>query len=156
LLNIKGVIKMRSIRIGLWMLAFCAIVATAAEAYRERPASRPEPAGAQDVIGLDRRISSLEQRLYTIESAISRLEQQAIVSSRSAQSQTSRDPEIDRLRSEVTILTARVRELECGVAHLDERTLSASAKEARRRAGAQPKDPCRLNAEAPVQLSTRQ
>ena len=156
LLNIKGVVKMRSIRMGLWILAFCAIVATAAEAYRERPIPEPAPTAAQDVIGLDRRMSSLEQRLYTIESSISRLQQQAMTSNRSTPTQTARDPEIDRLLSEVTILTARVRELECGLAHLDERTLSASAKEARRRAGAQSKDPCRLDADAPVRLSTRQ
>ncbi|HKP87034.1 MAG TPA: hypothetical protein VJZ26_13105 [Blastocatellia bacterium] len=145
---------MRIIRIGISMLAFCAIVATAVEAYRARPASEPA-AGAQDVIGLDRRINSLEQRLYSIESSISRLQQQSITSGRSTQSPSARDPELDRLRAEVELLNARVKELECGVARLDERTLSASAKEARRRAGAQSKDPCRLEPETPVRLSSR-
>jgi hypothetical protein len=37
----------------------------------------------------------------------------------------------------------------------DERTLSAGAKEARKRINAQANDPCRLNPETPVQLSTR-
>jgi hypothetical protein len=46
----------------------------------------------------------------------------------------------------------RLRELECGLVHLDERTLPASAK-ARQ---TEPRDPCRLNPETPVRLSTRQ
>ena len=142
---------MQIIRIGVWILVFCAVVATGVEAYRGKKSSEP----AQDVIGLDRRISSLEQRLYSIESNINRLQQQAIGSMRSAPSQTGRDPEVDRLRSEVELLNARVRELECGVVHLDERTLSAAAKEARGRAGAQSKDPCWLNPETPVRLSSR-
>lgn len=143
--------KMQIIRIGVWMLAFCAVVATGVEAYRGKTSSGP----AQDVMNLDRRISSLEQRLYSIESNISRLQQEAIGTRSSIQSQTGRDPEVDRLRSEVELLNARVRELECGVAHLDERTLSAASKEARSRAGAQSKDPCRLNPETPVRLSSR-
>jgi len=146
---------MRIIRIGLWILAFLAVVATAVEAYKSKPSSQPPVIGAQDAVSLDRRIGSLEQRFYTIESSISRLEQQAMMAGRSTSSQTAHDPEIDRLRSEVELLNARVRELECGVAHLDERTLSAAAKEARKRAGAQSKDPCRLDAETPVRLSAR-
>ncbi len=146
---------MQIIRIGVWILVFCAVVATGVEAYRGKNSSEPAAIGAQDVTGLDRRISSLEQRLYSIESNISRLQQQSIGSISSAPSQTGRNPEIDRLRSEVELLNARVRELECGVVHLDERTLSATAKEARNRAGAQSKDPCRLNPETPVRLSSR-
>ena len=143
--------KMQIIRIGVWILAFGAVVATGVEAYRGKTSSGP----AQDVMNLDRRISSLEQRLYSIESNVSRLQQEAIGTRSSIQSQPGRDPEVDRLRSEVELLNARVRELECGVAHLDERTLSAAAKEARSRAGAQSKDPCRLNPETQVRLSSR-
>jgi hypothetical protein len=146
------IIKMKIIRTALWMLAFCAIAATGATAYRTSSASE---SGAQDVMGLDRRISALEQRFYSIESSLSRLQQQALTSGRGSSSPALRDPDIDRLRGEVDLLNARVRELECGLAHLDERTLSAAAKEARRRAGAQSKDPCRLDAETPVRLSSR-
>ncbi|MGA9769819.1 MAG: hypothetical protein WBV94_12315 [Blastocatellia bacterium] len=142
---------MQTLRIGLWLLVFCAVVVTGVEAYRGKNLSEP----VQDVTGLDRRISSLEQRLYSIESSISRLQLQASSSMNSSPSQTGRDPEVDRLRGEVELLNARVRELECGVAHLDERTLSAAAKEARSRAGAQSKDPCRLNPETTVRLSSR-
>jgi len=147
--------KMQIIRIGVWVLVFCAVVATGVEAYRGKNSSEPAAVGAQDVMSLDRRISSLEQRLYSIESNISRLQQEAIGTRSSIQSQPGRDPELDRLRSEVELLNARVRELECGVVHLDERTLSATAKEARGRAGAQSKDPCRLNPETQVRLSSR-
>lgn len=147
---------MRILRIGLCIMALCAIVTAAVEAYRARPSSETSvSAASQDVMGLDRRISVLEQRLYSIESSLNRLQQQAIVSSRSAPAQVGRDPEIDRLRGELELMNARVRELECGLAHVDERTLSASAKEARRRAGAQSKDPCRLDSETPVRLSSR-
>ncbi|HXG95356.1 MAG TPA: hypothetical protein VNN73_23690 [Blastocatellia bacterium] len=139
-----------------WALTImiCAGMGIAVKAYMIESPAESEPRAAQDVVTLDRRISSLEQRLYLIESNISRLEQQMLLS-RSAPTQSVRDPEITLLRSEVEALKARARELECGLVHLDERTLSASAKEARRRAGVQSKDPCRLNSDAPVQLSTR-
>lgn len=149
--------KMQIIRIGVWILAFCVVVATGVEAYRGKASSEPAAVGAQDALGLDRRISSLEQRLYSMESSISRLQQEAIGSrtNSSIQPQAGSNLELDRLRSEIELLNARVRELECGVAHLDERTLSAAAKEARGRAGAQSKDTCRLNPETPVRLSSR-
>jgi outer membrane murein-binding lipoprotein Lpp len=146
---------MQIIRIGVWILVFCAVVATGVEAYRGKNSSEPAAVGAQDALGLDRRISSLEQRLYSMESSISRLQQEAIGTRSSIQSQPGNNLELDKLRSEVEMLNARVRELECGVAHLDERTLSAAAKEARGRAGAQSKDPCRLSPETPVRLSSR-
>jgi hypothetical protein len=141
-------------------MVFCAAVA--AGAYRIGSAADPAAAGAQDVISLDRRISTLEQRLYSIESSISQLRQQMIVSQRTSPTQAARDPEIGllrtevgSLRSQVEILKARLSELECGLVRLDERTLSAAAKETRTRAGAQSKDSCRLNPQAPVQLSSR-
>ena len=134
---------MRKLAIPLSALILCAVLGTGVEGHRE----------TQDTIYLDRRISMLETRLNTIESSVRALEQQAMMS-RSSSSQTARDPEITLLRSEVEILLARIRELDCGLARLDERTLSASAKEARKRT--QPaQDPCRLNPEMPLQLSPR-
>ena len=120
-----------------------------AKGYLVKAASEPP----QDTLILERRLSTLEQRLYGIESNISRLEQQLYTAQRSTPSpvspQASRDPEVSLLRSEVELLKGRVRELECGVVHLDERTLPAS----KRRAA--PKDVCRQNLDAPVQLSMR-
>jgi hypothetical protein len=52
-------------------------------------------------------------------------------------------------------LNSRIRELECAIGHLDERTLSAAAKESRKRTGGPSSDPCRLNPETPVPLSPR-
>jgi len=134
---------MRKLVIPLSALILCAVLGTGVEGHRE----------TQDTIYLDRRISMLETRLNTIESSVRTLEQQALIS-RSSAAPTARDPEVALLRSEVEILMARIRELDCGLARLDERTLSATAKEARKRT--QPaQDPCRLNPETPLQLSPR-
>lgn len=132
-------------------------IGLAAKGYRANSANTSEPLPAQDIIGLSQRVSSLEQRLVMIESSVRRLEQQQMALPRPQPSiQPTRDPEVERLRSQVETLTIRIRELECGIVHLDERTLSASMKEARRRAGGETQDPCRLNADAPVKLSMRQ
>ena len=121
---------------------------------RERTSSAYASESAQDAVYLDRRISTLEMRLSTIESSLRTLQQQAMSSQRMSPGQQSRDPETSLLRSEVELLKGRLRELECGLVHLDERTLSLTAKEARKRMSGQFPDPCRLNPEAPVQLST--
>ena len=111
---------MRKLAIPVSALILCAALGTGVEGHRE----------TQDAIYLDRRISMLETRLNTIESSVRTLEQQALMS-RSSAAPTARDPEVTLLRSEVEILMARIRELDCGLARVDERTLSASAKEAR-------------------------
>lgn len=130
------------------------LLGMAIEDHRARTSSVYASEPAQDAVYLDRRISTLEMRLSTIESMLRTLEQQAMSSQRITQGQPNRDPETSLLRSEVELLKSRLRELECGLVHLDERTLSATAKEARKRTSAQSTDPCRLNPEAPVQLST--
>ena len=122
---------------------------TGAEDYREATAS------AQDAVYLDRRISMLETRLSSIESSMRSLQQQAMTSERSTTTQPPRDPEVMLLRSEVEILNSRLRELECALVRLDERTLSPSAREARRRTASQSTDPCRVNPDTPIQLSPR-
>jgi len=144
---------MRSVKIVCLFLVLCAAVAIGARAYRE---NAPEPAtpSAQDSIYLERRITTLEQRIYTIESSLSQLQQQIRISRESPSSTTTRDPEISLVQSEIAILKARMRELECGLVHVDERTLPATVREARKRAGTA-KDPCRSDPEAPVQLSSR-
>lgn len=145
---------MRGITRVLSVIVFSALLGTAVAGFRERPPSGAASEGAQDTGYLDRRISTLEMRLNTIESSLRRLEQQAISSQRMSTGQPSRDPETSLLRSEVEILKGRLRELECGLVHLDERTLSVTARDARKRTGGQITDPCRLNPEASVQLST--
>jgi hypothetical protein len=111
--------------------------------------------GTQDAVYLDRRISMLETRLSSIESSLRSVQQQAMASERSTATQPARDPEAMLLRSEVEILNSRLRELECALVRLDERTLSPAAREARKRTAAQPSDPCRVNPDMPIQLSPR-
>ena len=144
--------QMRVITKLLLISILFAVIAFAMGGYRRSSsASVVEP---QDAVYLDRRISMLETRLNSIESSLRMLQQQTSTSQPSYQPTTTRDPETRLLQSEVAILTGRVREVECGLVHLDERTLPAAAKESRRLASGQLKDPCRQNPEIPVQLST--
>src|SRR5215212_1065459 len=100
----------------------------------------------QDPSSLDRRLSLLEQRFYSVESSISRL-QQYVASQRPPVSQPSTsDRELILFREEIQRLTLRVTELECGLSKLDERTTPAS----RRNTTNKSNDPCRLNPETPV------
>ena len=103
----------------------------------------------QDVMSLDRRLSLLEQRFYTIESNISRI-QTYLAAQRSQVSQPStNDRDILLMREEIQRLSLRVNELECGLTKLDERTTPAN-----RRNTNKSNDPCRLNVDTPVRLST--
>jgi hypothetical protein len=135
----------------------CAVVLITASAYW-RGSSTPlvEAADGQDNTMLDRRIGQMEQRFYTIETRINRLEQQATLSMRPGITQPSGDnTEVTLLRSEVAALGRRLNEIECGLAKVDERTLAPAARDARRKSGAGATDPCRLNSEAPLRLSSR-
>ena len=150
-----------------WVLVIvvCLAIGAAAKGYTLKSATDPTPSMAQDTVVLDRRLNMLEQRFYSVESRMNRLEQQMSMLQRVVPAPAPtptptptapmRDPATDLLRSEVESMKVRIGELECGILRLDERTLSAASKETRRRAGVQPKDPCRLNAEVPVKLSVR-
>jgi hypothetical protein len=142
-------------------LAVLLLVSTlaAAVAYVGRPFTGVGEAAAaapqqQDVIRLEGRLGQLERRLYTIESSIRALEQQTRLSDINT-GRGARDPEVGVLRSEVEALRLRLAELECGLVRVDERTLTASAREARRKAAPGVGDPCRLNADAPLRLPSR-
>jgi hypothetical protein len=117
--------------------------------------------GGQDVYSLERRVNAVEQRFYSLESRLNRLEQQAVLNQRSPGAaptptqQTLPDTEVALLRSEIEILSTRLQLVECGVTRLDERTLSAATREARRKAGAQAADSCRQNADVPLQFPPR-
>jgi hypothetical protein len=114
------------------------------------------PAATQDVIGLERRISLVEQRLTSIEMRINRLEQQSRLPPPAAPTTTRlRDTELELLRSEVELLQRRVAEDECGLVKLDERTLSQVSRDERRKGAVGREDPCRLNTDAPLRLSSR-
>ena len=128
------------------IVVLCAVIGVMASSSRGSSASN-----TQDVSSLDRRISLLEQRFYSVESSISRL-QQYIAAQRPPVSQPSTsDRELILIREEIQRLTLRMAELECGLIKLDERTTPA----ARRNQTSRANDPCRLTPETPVRLSTR-
>lgn len=110
----------------------------------------PEP--QQDVIRLETRINQIEQRVYSLDTNLRNLEQQIRLAGSSPRSTGSED--VTRLRLEVQALQDRLAQHECALAKLDERTLSAAMRAARRKSGPGANDPCRLNSDTPVQLSS--
>src|SRR3954452_1507704 len=106
----------------------------------------------QDTFSLDRRISSLEQRLYSIENNISRLQLQS-ASPSSLSTSSRRDTEVEEFRRSVDALQLQVNQLRCGIVHLDERTLPQTGRGAGRQSPGNRSDPCRLNPGAPVDLA---
>jgi TolA-binding protein len=121
----------------------------AAAAYAAAPSAGSGAAPAQDMIRVESRLTQLEQRFYQLETNIRGLEQQLRLSD-IANRRPAGDPEAGQLRSELEALRRRLAEVECGLARVDERTLPAAAREARRKSGAAAGDPCRLNADAPL------
>ena len=103
---------------------------------------------SQDPASLDRRISLLEQRLYTIESNINRLQQYATTQRPPVTAPSTSDRDVIQLREEIQRLSLRLGEVECGVLKLDERT-------ARTPKSSKSADPCRQNPDAPLRLPTR-
>jgi hypothetical protein len=144
---------MRLITVIMCALAIGSLATLTLERSRAGTAGAAEAASGQDVGYVDRRVSAVEQRLYSMESRIRSIEQQAMSrSSVSTSPVPTRDVEFDRLRSEVETLKMRLGQVECGLVHVDERTLS-------QRPGAEPRttpaDPCRQNPSTPVKLPTR-
>ena len=126
------------------VVVLCAVIGVMANNSRGSSAT-----AVQDVSSLDRRLSLLEQRFYSIESNISRL-QQYVAAQRPAVSQPSTsDRELLLLREEIQRLGLRVGEIECGLVKLDERTTT------RRSTAGKSNDPCRLNVDTGVRLSAR-
>jgi uncharacterized coiled-coil protein SlyX len=131
------------------VILLCAVIGVMANSSRGSSATAaPEN---QDPSSLDRRISLLEQRFYTIESNISRLQQYVTAQRPSRPQPGVSDRELSLMREEIQRLTLRMNEVECGLSKLDERTTPP----ARRNPTAKSNDPCRLNPETPVRLSTR-
>lgn len=129
----------------------------AAAAYAVRPAAGTGEAAApapQDLMRVESRIGQLEQRFYSVEASIRGLEQQ-LRAPAAVRGAGVRDPEVGLLRAEVESLRQRLAEVECGLARVDERTLTPEAREARRKSGAGGADPCRLDAGAPARPATR-
>ena len=128
---------------------FVAAAAMALSLYAVFVGRSVPAASAQNDMFLSRRIDQVEQRFYSVESRLNRLES---VSSRpsimSPQSGTN-DIELQFLRTQVDGLRTRVGELECGVLKLDERTLSQT------RRSPKTTEPCRKDPLSLIQLSAR-
>lgn len=105
---------------------------------------------------LDRRISQIEQRFTLLESRINRLEQDSRSAGRITPESTSgSEIEIRLLRAQIEALQIRLAETECALLRLDERTLSETARQARRKSPPGVADRCRANPNAPIQLSAQ-
>ena len=135
-------------------IVLCATLGIMASVYPGKSSSGLEQMSTQDLRSLDRRISSLEQRFYSLESSISRLQQSALSQRLPVPPPSARDQEINLIREDIQRLSLRLSELECGLLKLDERT-TVSVRDNRKNAAAKTTDPCRLNAATPLRLSTR-
>ena len=125
------------------VVLLCAVIGVMASISRGNNAT-------QDPSSLDRRLSLLEQRFYSLESSISRLQQYVATQRPSVSQPSTSDRELSLMREELQRLTLRMAEIDCGLIKLDERTTPA----ARRDPTAKSNDPCRLNPDQPVRLST--
>ena len=115
---------------------------------------------AQQNTMLDQRINQIEQRFYYLETRLNRLESDSRYSSTSPSSSTSQlqisqmKTELDTMRGLIDSLRTRIGDVECGLLHVDERTLSVQQRQ-RRRSALGPHDPCRAEPESPVTLASR-
>lgn len=151
--------KARHTALFLWTALFVLVSWLVAAAYTGRTAvtsgeTTMSSSSPQDVIRIESRISQLEQRFYTLELSMRSLEQQSRMSGAPRES-AARDSEVVLLRAEVDGLRRLLGEIECGLAKVDERTLSQAAREARRKTATGAVDPCRLSADTPLRLPTR-
>jgi hypothetical protein len=146
--------RLRTLRVALGVILATAIGMASGVVLSGSPSVSSEQ-GTQENVFLNQRLRILEQRLYTIESSINQL-QQAVSSQRASTPPSGgRNPELIGLRSEVDTFNRRLIEIECGLMKLDERTSTPATREALKRLGDSGTDPCRLNAAAPVRLSSR-
>ncbi len=145
--------RLRTLRVVLGVILAMAIGMASGVVLSGSPSASSDQ-GTQENVFLNQRLRILEQRLSTIESSINQL-QQAVSSQRASNPSGGRDPEIITLRSEVDTFNRRLIEIECGLMKLDERTSTPATREALKRLGDSGTDPCRLNAAAPVRLSSR-
>ena len=125
------------------VVLLCAVIGVMASISRGNNAT-------QDPSSLDRRLSLLEQRFYSLESSISRLQQYVATQRPSVPQPSTSDRDLILMREEVQRLELRMAEVECGLIKLDERTTPA----ARRNPTAKSNDPCRLNPDQSLRLST--
>lgn len=136
----------------MWPAAF--VLAAAVVAAGAYGGGSEAAAPAQDFTRIESRLTQIEQRIYTIEAGVRGLEMQSRMAGVNA-GRAAPDPEVSLLRTQVDALRLRIAEVECGLLRVDERTLTAAARDVRRRSEAAAADPCRLNADAPLPSPAR-
>jgi hypothetical protein len=129
-------------------LAFVTVFKTSSAARAENG-----PPAQQEVIRLETRINQLEQRLYSMETSLRTLETQSRVGSVAGRDVNQQD--LSLLTATIQALQLRLAEDECGLAKLDERTLSPAMRRSRQESSGTRTDPCRLSVDTPLRLPER-
>ena len=105
---------------------------------------------AQSDVFLSRRIDQVEQRFYSLESRLNRIEMESRQPSIVNPRPTGNEVELQYLRTQIDSLRSRLGEAECGLLKLDERTLTAAQRRSTSAA-----EPCRRNWGERIMLSVR-
>ena len=103
----------------------------------------------QDIMSVDRRVTTLEQHMYTLDSNLNQLQQQIMMINRTSSQPTGSSADVQQLRIELDVIRSRMIQVECALAKLDERTLTTGKPKVR--AGV--KDPCRLDPQTPIEIT---
>lgn len=114
----------------------------------------PTTVSAQQDPFLSQRLNQIEQKLNSLESRMYRLEQDSRFPTVTPRTNENNDIEVRLLRSQVEILEQRLREIECGVIKLDERTLPPAARQAQKNS-VDRSNLCRLKPNEPIQMIVR-
>jgi hypothetical protein len=144
----------RDIERRLRITYFVAAAALAMSLYAVFAGHSVPGASAQNDMYLARRIDQVEQRFYSLESRLNRLEMGSSPSIVSPQVRNTNEVDLQFLRTHVDSLRTRVGELECGVLRLDEMTMSSGSRTSRRQTGRNA-EPCRQDPARAVELSAR-
>lgn len=127
------------------LFVVCAAAGVCSYANRTGPAA-PPPGAGQDIMSVDRRVTTLEQRMYTIDSHLSQLQQQVMMMNRPSAAPAGPSTDVQQVRVELDLLRNQINQIECAMAKLDERTL-APGKPKRT-----VKDPCRQDPQTPIEM----
>ena len=107
------------------------------------------PESGQDIMSVDRRVTTLEQHMYTLDANLGQLQQQIMMLNRTSAQPTGAGAEVQQLRLELDLLRSKMTEVACALAKLDERTLAAGKPKGRTGV----KDPCRLETQTPIEIT---
>lgn len=141
-------------RLIVFALLLAAVVFLSWNVFYSNKNLTPTALAQQDPL-LERRVSQLEQRFYSLETQIRQLEFQSKLPSVQPRVSNNNEAELIELRTQVQLLQRRLAEVECAALRLDERTLSPATRETRRKSGAESGEPCRNNPNLPLSLSAR-